>query len=42
HHRSSHGRILGVKSICRSGSIAGSDARALLRELKSRYEVATE
>ncbi|GJR42587.1 reverse transcriptase domain-containing protein [Tanacetum coccineum] len=37
-----HERILGAKSICRSGSIAGGNVRALLRELMSCYEVAAE
>ncbi|GJY75517.1 hypothetical protein Tco_0480633 [Tanacetum coccineum] len=31
-----------VFPLCRSGSIGGGDVRALLRELKSRYEVTTE
>nr|GEZ74322.1 putative reverse transcriptase domain, ribonuclease H-like domain protein [Tanacetum cinerariifolium]GEZ76140.1 putative reverse transcriptase domain, ribonuclease H-like domain protein [Tanacetum cinerariifolium] len=42
HHPSDHGRILGSQGIHGSGSISGSDVRALLREFEPHYKFAFE
>ncbi|GKA53673.1 hypothetical protein Tco_0746988 [Tanacetum coccineum] len=42
HHRSGHGRVLGLQSIRGPGSVGGSDVRALLQKPEPRYKVAFE